>query len=107
MKPKGMHDILTAQSLINRSMPATRAEMVAQLARMEHEKARLERELNVWVGKQKETEGRLQQVRKHIELLKRALDESPAEEERRDSGGQRAAGEERKAKGWQEIPLEY
>ncbi len=107
MKPKGMHDIPTAQTLISHSIPATRAEMMAQLARMEQERGRLERELNVWDGKQKETEARLQKVRQRFEVLQRALDELPADKERRDSGTQRTAGEERQAKGWREIPLEY
>jgi len=99
MKPKGMHDIATAETLINRSIPASRAQMVARLARMEHERARLERELNVWLGQQQQTEWRLQQVRQHMELLQRALD--------RDGGGRQTADDERKAKGLREIPLEY
>jgi TolA-binding protein len=107
MKPKGMHDIPTAQSLVSRSIPASRAKIMTQLARMEQERERLERESNVWGGKQQQTEDRLQQVRQRIELLQRALDELPADEERKDSGTRRMAGEERKAKGWREIPLEY
>jgi len=107
MKPKGMHDIPTAQSLSSRSILASRAKIVPQLGRMEQERARLERELDMWVGKQQQTEGRLQQVRQRIELLQRALDKLPADEERRDSGAQPAADDGRKAKGWQEITLEY
>ncbi|MBM4465415.1 MAG: hypothetical protein FJ014_07695 [Chloroflexi bacterium] len=107
MKPKGMQDIATAQSLISRSIPATRAQMMTRLARMEHERERLERELKVWGGKQEQTEERLQQVRQRIELLQRALDESSADEEREDSSTQRAADDGREAKGWREIPLEY
>jgi hypothetical protein len=107
MKPKGLHHIPTAQSLINRSIPASRAEVVAQLARMEHEKGRLERELNVWVGKQQQTEGRLQQVQQHIELLQGTLEEPPTGEGPRGSSTQQTANDERKAPGWREISLEY
>lgn len=123
MKPKGMHDIPTAQSLSSRSIPASRDKIMTQLARMEQERARLERELDIWVGKQQQTEERLQQVRQRIELLQQALDELPADEERRDSGTQRCpepfdiaqgrlaeeptTDDGRKAKGWQEITLEY
>ncbi len=122
MKPRGMHDIATAQSLINRSVPATRAQMVAQLARMEHERERLERELNVWAGKQKQTEGRLQQVRRHITLLQGALNESSAafpesypERSRRGSRRDRrppsaegsSEDSKQEATTWQEIALEY
>jgi len=107
MKPKGMHDIPTAQSLISRSIPASRAKIMTQLARMEQERERLERESNVWGDKQQQSEGRLQQVLQRIELLQQALDELPADEERKDGGGQPTAGEERKVKSWREIPLEY
>jgi len=107
MKSKGMHDIPTAQGLSSRSIPATRAKIMTQLARMEQETARLGRELDMWVGKQNETEERLQQGQQRIELLQQALDKSPAAEGRRDSGTQRAADDGRKAEGWHEIPLEY
>jgi len=107
MKPRGMHDIPTAQRLLSHSIPATPSKVATQLARMEQEKTRLEQELDVWVGKQQQTEERLQKVRQRIELLRRALDALPADEERKDSGGQLTAGEERKAKGWREITLEY
>jgi hypothetical protein len=107
MKPKGMHDIPTAQSFSSRSIPASRDKIMTQLARMEQERARLERVLDVWVGKQKEDEGRLQQVRQRTELLQQALDKLPAAEGRRDSGTQPTTDDGRKAKGWREIPLEY
>jgi len=107
MKPKGMQDIATAQSLISRSIPATRAQIMTRLARMEHERERLKRESNVWGGKQQQTEERLQQVRQRIELLQRALDALPADEEREDSGGRQTANDEQEAKSWREIPLEY
>ena len=107
MKPKGMHDIPTAQSLSSRSMPATRAKITRQLAYMEQERERLERELDMWISKQKETEERLRQVQQRIELVQQALDKLPAAEGRRDSGAQPTADSGRKAKGWQEIPLEY
>ncbi|MEW6233496.1 MAG: hypothetical protein AB1566_14450 [Chloroflexota bacterium] len=107
MKPKGIHDIPTAQSLISRSIPASRAKIMTQLARMEQERERLERESNVWGDKQQQTEGRLRQVLQRIEPLQRALNELPADEEREDSSKQRAADDGREAKGWREIPLEY
>jgi len=107
MKPKGMHDIPTAQSLISRSAPASRAKMMRQLAQVEQDRARLEGELEVWISKQKQTEERLRQVQQRIELLQQALDKSPAAEGRRDGGTQRAADDGRKTKGWREIPLEY
>jgi TolA-binding protein len=102
-----MHDIPTAQSLVSRSIPASRAKIMTQLARMEQERERLKRESNVLGGKQQQTEERLQQVRQRIELLQQALNELPADEEREDSGTQPTADDRREAKGWREIPLEY
>jgi len=100
MKPKGMHDIATAQSHVNyRSIPATRAKTVAQLARMEHERARLERELNVWVRKQQQSERRLRQVLQYIGLLQRVLDG--------DGDRGQAADDDEWAKGFRGITLEY
>jgi len=115
MKLKGINDIPTAQTLISRSIPASRSKVVTQLARMEQERERLERELNIWFDKQQQTERRLQQVRQHIEVLRRALDELPADEEGQDSDILQAADEERqrtgddgwKAGDWRAIPLEY
>jgi chromosome segregation ATPase len=70
---RGLHDIPTAHSLPNRSLPATRAQVVTHLARAEHEKARLERELTMWVTNQKQAERRLQRVLERIALLQEAL----------------------------------
>lgn len=99
MIPKGMHKIRTAQSLINRSVPASQAQIAAQLARMEHERVRLERELKVWLGKHHQTEARLERVRQDITLLKVALDTES------DKG--HAAYDREEPKGFLEIPLEY
>mgnify|MGYP001572110037 CR=1 FL=1 len=73
MGVKGMHDIPTGQGLTNRSVRATRAQVVAHLARAEHEKARLERELAMWVANQKQTERRLRRVLERIEVLQGSL----------------------------------
>ena len=43
---KGMRNIPTIQGLRHRSLPTTREQTVAELARLEHEKVRLKRELN-------------------------------------------------------------
>jgi len=107
MKPKGMHEIHTAHTLISRSMPATRPKVMIQLARMEQERERLEGELALWMDKQRETERRLEQVRQHIKLLRQALDELPADEGGEDGSTRGTAGDDRKTKGWPVIPLEY
>ncbi len=54
---RSMRDIPTIQGLRNRSVPTTREQVMSELARLEHEKARLEREMNIWLANQKKTEG--------------------------------------------------
>ena len=107
MKPKGMHDIPTAQSLISHSIPASRSKIVTRLARMEQKRARLAQESDLWGGKQQQAERRLQQVQQRIKLLRRALGESPANEDREDSGTLRTPDDRAEAEDWREIPLEY
>lgn len=55
MRPKGMQHIRSMRSVVNRSQPANRAQIASQLARLEHEKARLDRELSVWEVKVQQT----------------------------------------------------
>jgi septal ring factor EnvC (AmiA/AmiB activator) len=108
---KGMRDIPTVQGLRNRSVPTTREQAVTELARLEHEKSRLERELNMWINNQKKTEGRLQRVKERLALLQQVLDPPAADgstkrQARRSPTGE-ATGGEGEAQGWREIPLEY
>jgi hypothetical protein len=103
MGTKGMHDIPTPQGLIDRSVPATRAQVVAHLARAEHEKARLEREWAIWETNLKQTKARLHRVVERIELLQEVLRKrSPRTRKaaRREPVG--SPGVRRR-----EIPLEY
>jgi len=106
---KGVHDIPTAQSLVNRSMPTSRADLMTQLARMEREQAKLERELDLWIGKQRKTQKRLRQIQQRMELLQRALDESSGDQKRRhdDVARQRADVESRASKPARVVSLEY
>ena len=115
MKPKsmkGMRDIPTIQGLQDRSLPKSREMIVAEVARLEHEKARLERELTMWISNQKKTEGRLQHVEERLTLLQQ-MQEPPATDppikraKNRRSPAEAANSSEGKAQGWQEISLEY
>jgi len=99
---KGMRDIPTIQGLNSRSVPDTRQQAATELARLEHEKARLERNLKMWINNQKKTEGRLRQVEERIALLKPVLGYGSE-----GSGEQRTADDGRKDKDWREITLEY
>jgi septal ring factor EnvC (AmiA/AmiB activator) len=109
---KGMRDIPTIQGLSSRSVPDTKPQAATELARLEHEKARLERELNIWIANQKKTEDRLRQVEERLALVRQVLDPTAAggstkrAKVRRSPAGKTDSGEE-EAQGWREIPLEY
>jgi hypothetical protein len=109
---KGMRDIPTIQGLRHRSLPTTREQTVAEVARLEHEKARLKRELDIWIGNQKQTEGRLRQVEERLALLQQILDPLAADGSTkrarvRRSPTEKADSGEGEAPGWREISLEY
>jgi hypothetical protein len=105
-----MRDIPTIQGLTNRSVPATREHAATEFARLEHEKARLERELTMWIENQRKTESRLQHVRQRLTLLRQALvpptgEDPPAGTRARRAAGGQAGGDESPA--WREIKWEY
>lgn len=90
-KLKGMRSIRTIQTLRNRALPTSRAEMAGQLARLEHERARLERETKIFTEKQSETGKNLCKVRDQIEQIKRALYGLSRNRAGRDNGRQSSA----------------
>lgn len=45
MRPKGLREIKTAQGIPGRASGSSREQAVAELARLEHERARLQREM--------------------------------------------------------------
>ncbi|MEM9664031.1 MAG: hypothetical protein AAF970_03800 [Bacteroidota bacterium] len=79
-RPRGMRDIRTAQNLLNRSKPSGRAQAVTQLARLEHERMRLEREMKLWAQKYTQTKNRLHGVLKQLSDLESLSDELAARE---------------------------
>jgi hypothetical protein len=108
---RSMRDIPTIQGLRNRSVPASREQAVAEVARMEHEKARLERELEIWLGNQRNTEKRLRQVEERLaglELILNPLDgDGATKHPARRAPTERTDGGEEQVRKWREIPLEY
>jgi septal ring factor EnvC (AmiA/AmiB activator) len=109
---RGMRNIPTIQGLRHRSLPTTREQAVAEVARLEHEKARLNRELNLWIDHQKRTEGQLQQVEERLAILQQILDETAAEGSTKRARARRSRIErgnsgEGETQGWREISLEY
>jgi len=73
MSIKRMSHIRTAQNLMNRSQITTRPQIASKLARLEHEQARLEREHQLWLNKQQQTEERLLRVQQQIRDLQQRL----------------------------------
>lgn len=114
---RGMRDIPTIQGLRHRSLPTTREQTVAELARLEHEKVRLKRELNLWIDHQKRTENQLQQVEERLAILQQMMDQTADDDSTKPLGRGRARvrqsrtekgdSDEGKAQDWREIPLEY
>ena len=102
-----MRDISTIQGVTRRSEPKTRGQAVTTLAHLEHEQARLERELNIWLENQKQAELRLQKVKERIALLQQTLYGSSVD--RRRTSAEAGSGDDsgQEPKNWQRISLEY
>lgn len=106
-----MRDIPTNQGLNSRSLPKKRKQAITELARLEHEKSRLERELEMWLENQKQTEARLEKIDARLASL-REMVESPAGDEtpkrtpvRRRSAARATSQDD--DPDWHEISLEY
>ncbi len=106
---KGMRDVPTIQGLRNRSSAApTREQAVTELARLEHEKARLEREFKMWQANEKKTSRRIMQVQERLTVLQQILGPNPAPKNsaKRRKTRQSTDGEHA-GQAWQEVKLEY
>ncbi|MBI3362504.1 MAG: hypothetical protein HY023_15490 [Chloroflexi bacterium] len=106
-RTRDMRDIPTIQGLRHRAMPRTREQALAEMVRLEHEKARLGRELNIWADNQKRTEDRLRHVEERLALVPKLLDEASAAEESGKSNPEWTSGDERQPKRRREIRVEY
>jgi len=110
MKPKrlpSMREIPTIQGLKNKAVPANREQIISEFARLEHEKARLERELSIWVTNQKKTNDRFQHVQERLNLLQGLLDGLSGTEHPRRRPAAAEETPENNNTGYQEISLEY
>lgn len=118
MKAKGIRDIPTLQLLSKRKLFSTREQAASDIARLEHDKARLERELKLWTTKQAQTEKRLAQVQQQLGMLQQVLNESgdkPKTVKRKRAQlptGKRKTGDQKTVnteprKTWREIEIEY
>lgn len=110
-RSKGMRDIMTVQGLGSRSTPHSREQIMTELSRLEHEKARLERERSIWLGNQQKAEARLQATEERIGLLQAAFDAQLQEQPGRPAAAHRAASQpddnENTTATWRAVVLEY
>ena len=106
MKIRGLREISTPAGFESRPVPRTRAQVVGELAYLEREKARLERELDLWAANLNRTESRLRSAMDRIALLKRSLDGSPLESD--ESEGESAKADDGPCEeSWRKVTLEY
>lgn len=106
MKPtniRNMRDIPTIQGLKYRSVPAHREQIMSELTRLEHEKARLDREITIWLSNQKRAQTRIQQVQERMDLLQRRIDELLPKPQAAQSGQET----EKQSGNFREVSLEY
>ena len=107
MKIKSMRSVPTIQGLAHRSVPSNRALAASELARMEHEKERLQGELTLWTAKQLETELRLEKANDRINALRQTLLGSSDGHPSSEDTGRASTADDKKVKGWREMSLEY
>ena len=106
MDIKGLRHLPTLQRLANRLAPRNREAALAELTHLEHERARLERELKSLAHNQQQMEHHLSQVQARIALLERGRYEALADPPS-DSGGNGSGGGGPEPAARREIPLEY
>ncbi len=117
MAHKGMRDVPTMQAIHSRNQKRSREQMVTEFARLEHEKARLERELQLWTKKKMVTEEALAKVQFELDEIQQDLmpapsDSPPRNVVRRRTAQQATAGNDGDAQAdegpaWREIAMEY
>jgi septal ring factor EnvC (AmiA/AmiB activator) len=79
MRPRGLRNIRTVQGLTRRDKAGSREQAVAEMARLEHEKARIQREIDVWQQNLRRTEEQFQRVEARLAVVRQAIAESDAQ----------------------------
>jgi hypothetical protein len=109
-----MRELMTIQGLAGRSVPDSREQIVAEQARLEHERTRLRRELEMWHENARKTAGRLQTVEDRMTLLRRTIEpliDADQAADQADEGERRpvrsAEPEPESMTTWHEVVLEY
>lgn len=76
---RGLREVATLQTLSCGARRCERPQLVNKFARLENERARLERELGMWESRKSTTEDKLAEINKRIVALRPLLLEDPAE----------------------------
>jgi hypothetical protein len=107
-RPRGMRELMTIQGMAGRTVPDNREQIMAEQARLEHERTRLQRELAMWQENGRKTGERLRGVEERMALLRSTLepmlDPMPAEGAARQPA---PPAEAEPATVWHEVVLEY
>lgn len=104
MRAKGATDIRGMHELPYRPGARSKAQIAAELAHMEYEKAELERQLELWRSNTHKTEAKLQFAEQRIAALTRTLRETAGVETLQ---RERPVGHSEAAASWREVTLEY
>ena len=112
MKMRTMRDVPTIQGLRNHATPTTREQAITELARLEHELARLQREMNMWIANQNKTAERMHQVEQRLAFLREILEpqrveDAPERRADRSETSKADASEQEKTQGWRTVNLQY
>ena len=76
--PSGLRSVATLQTLARSTEPQERYQIANRYARLENERARLEREIGIWENRLQATTEKLAKVREEIDAIKPLLEEAPA-----------------------------
>lgn len=75
---RGLREVATLQTLARGRQPRERHHLANRFARLENERARLERELSTWNARKAAAEGSLANVQEQIDALRPLLLDEPA-----------------------------
>jgi len=75
--PRGLRSVATLQTLARSTEPQERYQIANRYARLENERARLEREVGIWENRLQATAKKLAQVRDEIDKVRPLLEEAP------------------------------
>ena len=76
--PGGLRCVATLQTLARSTEPQERYQIANRYARLENERARLEREVGIWETRLQATTKKLAKVREEIDTVRPLLEEAPA-----------------------------